>query len=223
MKTYAIVAGIIATLVLISFLIVEALGIPILVDPTDYLDNGGIGAALLGGGLLLADVFIPVPSSMVMIAHGAVFGVALGTLLSLVSSVGGAMIGWWVGHRGSAWLGRVVSPAEQARAQALLERWGVLAIIVSRLIPIVAETVAIMSGTTNLGWRKVLVATTVGTLPASLIYAIAGSVTTDLVSGFLVMLAVVAIAAVAWLVGQRLAPPRDTFERAAPTSHHAFD
>lgn len=223
MKTYAIVAGIIATLVLISFLIVEVLGIPILVDPTDQLNGGGIGAAMLGGGLLLADVFIPVPSSVIMIAHGAVFGVLGGTLLSLVASVSGAMIGWWVGYRGSGWLRRVVSPTEQARAQALLERWGVLAIIVSRFIPIIAETVAIMSGTTNLGWRKVFVATTAGTLPASLIYAIAGTVTTDLASGFLVMLAVVTVAAVAWLLGQRLAPPHKAFERTAPASNSAFD
>ena len=219
MKTYAIVAAIIATLVLISFLLVEALGIPLLVDPTERLNNGGLGAAVLGGGLLLADVFIPVPSSVIMIAHGAVFGVVDGTLLSLVSSVGGAMIGWWVGRRGSIWLRRFVSPAEQARAQALLERWGVLAIIISRLIPVVAETVAIMSGTTNLGWRKVLVATTVGTLPAALVYAVAGTVTTDLASGFLVMLAVVAVAAIAWLVGQRLAPPQDALDGASPSSN----
>jgi len=136
---------------------------------------------------------------------------------------GGAMIGWWVGYRGSGWLRRVVSPTERARAQALLERWGVLAIIVSRFIPIIAETVAIMSGTTNLGWRKVFVATTAGTLPASLIYAIAGTVTTDLASGFLVMLAVVTVAAVAWLLGQRLAPPHKAFERTAPASNSAFD
>jgi len=218
MKTYAIVAGIIATLVLISFLIVEALGIPVLVDPTAALDAGGIGAALLGGGLLLADVFIPIPSSVIMIAHGAVFGVVMGTLLSLVSSVGGAMIGWWVGQRGSGWLRRVVSPAEQARANALLARWGVLAIIISRLIPIVAETVAIMAGTTTLGWRKVLLATTAGTLPAALIYAIAGTVTTDLASGFLVMLAVVAVAAVAWVVGNRLTRPADAMDGASSTS-----
>ncbi|HVL24451.1 MAG TPA: VTT domain-containing protein [Thermomicrobiales bacterium] len=218
MKTYAIVAGIIATLVLISFLIVEALGIPILVDPSEYLDKGGLGAALLGGGLLLADVFIPIPSSVIMIAHGAVFGVVMGTLISLVSSVGGAMIGWWVGKRGSGWLRRVISPAEQARANALLARWGVLAIIVSRLIPIIAETVAIMSGTTDLGWRKVLLATTAGTIPAALIYAIAGTVTTDLASGFLVMLAVVAIAALAWLVGNRLTRPGTALDGASSTT-----
>jgi uncharacterized membrane protein YdjX (TVP38/TMEM64 family) len=95
----------------------------------------------------------------------------------------------------------------------------VLAIIVSRLVPIIAETVAIMSGTTNLGWRKVLIATTVGTLPAALIYAIAGTITTDLASGFLVMLAVVALAALAWLIGGRLTHPADVLDGASTTPH----
>ena len=214
MKTYATVAAVIAMLVLISFLVVEALGIPLLVDPSDTLDRGGIAAALLGGGLLLTDVFIPVPSSVIMIAHGAVFGVAMGTLISLASSVAGAMVGWWVGQRGSRWLRRVVSPAEQARATALLARWGMLAIIVSRLVPIVAETVVIMAGAGGLGWRQVLLATTAGTLPAALIYAIAGTFTTDLASGFLIMLAVVALAALAWLLGNRLTRPGATLDSA---------
>ena len=207
MKTYAIAAATIATLVLASFLIVEALGIPILVNPTVRMDEGGITAALLGGGLLLVDVFVPIPSSVIMIAHGAIFGIVPGTALSLVASVGGAMIGWWVGRRGSCLLHRVVSPAEQARANALLARWGVLAIILSRMVPILAETVAIMSGTTNLGWRTVLLASTAGTLPAALVYAVAGSVTTDLASGFLVMVGVVAMAAIAWGIGRRVTEP----------------
>jgi uncharacterized membrane protein YdjX (TVP38/TMEM64 family) len=218
MKMYAVVAGTIATLVLISFLLVEALGIPVLVDPTDSLNNGGTGAALLGGGLLLADVFIPIPSSVIMIAHGAVFGLVVGTLLSLVGSVGGAMAGWWVGKRGSDRLQRFVSPSDQARANAVLARWGVMAIIISRFIPIIAETVAIMSGTTNLGWRKVLIATTVGTFPAALIYAIAGTYTTDLASGFVVMLAVVAVAALAWFIGNRLMRPADSLDGASSSS-----
>jgi uncharacterized membrane protein YdjX (TVP38/TMEM64 family) len=91
-----------------------------------------------------------------------------------------------------------------------------LAIIVSRLIPIIAETVAIMSGTTTLGWRKVLLATIAGTFPAALIYAIAGTYTTDLASGFLVMLAVLVLAAVAWLIGNRLAGPAAKLDGAAP-------
>ena len=38
--------------------------------------------ALLGTGLLVADVVLPRPSSVVMVAHGALFSVVGGTLLS---------------------------------------------------------------------------------------------------------------------------------------------
>ncbi len=37
----------------------------------------GVVAALVGVGLLVADVVLPVPSSVVMLAHGALFGVVL--------------------------------------------------------------------------------------------------------------------------------------------------
>jgi uncharacterized membrane protein YdjX (TVP38/TMEM64 family) len=41
----------------------------------------GTLTALLGTGLLVADVVLPRPSSVVMVAHGALFSVVGGTLL----------------------------------------------------------------------------------------------------------------------------------------------
>lgn len=209
MKRYALVATVISVTILASFLIVEALGIPLLTDPTDRMNEGGWIAAIIGGGLLLADVFIPIPSSVIMITHGAIFGILGGFVLSLVASVGGAMIGWWVGNRGGRWMDRIVSPQERQQANLFIARYGILAIIVSRLIPIVAETVAIMSGTTSLGWKRVLIATTIGAAPPALIYAIAGEATDDFASGALVTVCVVVVAGVAWFVGRRFMPSTD--------------
>lgn len=206
MKRYVIVATIIAILILISFLLVEALGVPLLTDPSDDIRAGGWIAALIGGGLLLADVFIPIPSSVIMIAHGAAFGVIGGFLLSFAASVGGAMIGWWVGHKGSPIMNRIVTPRERRQANAFILRYGLLAIIISRLLPIVAETVAIMAGTTDIGWKRMLVATSIGAVPPALIYAIAGSATTDIASGMLVTVGVIIVAVIAWVIGRRLVP-----------------
>lgn len=218
MKRYAIVATVIATLILLSFLLVEALGVPLLTDPADDIRAGGWIAALIGGGLLLADVFIPIPSSVIMIAHGAAFGVLGGFLLSFAASVGGAMIGWWVGYKGSPVMNRVVTPRERRQANAFIMRYGILAIIVSRLLPIVAETVAIMAGTTDIGWKRMLVATSIGAIPPALIYAIAGSATTDFSSGALVTVGVILVAVIAWIVGRRLVP-EDTGEPEIRTPH----
>ena len=65
------------------------------------------------------------------------------------------------------------------------------------------ETVAIMAGTTSLGWRKVLIATTIGAAPPAFVYAIAGEVTDDFTSGFVVATVVILLAGIAWLVGKR--------------------
>lgn len=203
MKRYALVATLIATLILVSFLVVEALQIPLLTDPTDQMMEGGWIAATIGGGLLLLDVFIPIPSSVIMILHGTIFGILGGFVLSLVASVGGAMIGWWVGNKGGPLMDRFVSPAEKRQANDFIIRYGLLAIIISRLIPIIAETVAIMSGTTNLGWKRVLLATTIGSIPPALIYAIAGEATDDFASGAIVTACVVLVAGVTWFVGRR--------------------
>lgn len=204
MKRFWTVAGVIATSVLISFLVVEALGISLLVDPTNRMENGGVMAAGISAGLLLADVFLPVPSSIVMVLNGSLFGIFAGTALSLFSSVGGAMIGWWLGHSNQDRLNVAGSDDHQNTANALISRWGMTAIVISRFLPIIAETVSIMSGASGMKWRPVLVATTLGTLPAALIYAITGSLATNASSGLIVAGCVFVIALVAWKISQRV-------------------
>ena len=68
-RYWLLVVGLLA-LFLGLFALVEALGVPLLADPWAALERGGAVAAALGVSLLVADVFIPVPSSLVMIAHG---------------------------------------------------------------------------------------------------------------------------------------------------------
>ena len=104
MKRYLLIMSGMIVFFLVLFLIVEALGVPLLTDPTPWMKHGGVLAAALGVGLLIADVLLPVPSSLVMVAHGALFGVVIGTLLSLTGSVGAALFGFAIGRRGGSLL-----------------------------------------------------------------------------------------------------------------------
>ncbi len=200
-RRYALVAAGIAAFILASFLIVEALGIPLLVDPSHQLAHGGIGAAVLGVSLLIADVLLPIPSSLVMTAQGALFGIMLGTILSMVGSIGAGMTGYLIGRKSTRLIARFVSTEEQAQSSKLITRWGLLALIVTRPVPVLAETTAIMAGTSALTWRQVLVGVTIGAFPASLIYAIAGAYATSVASGVLVFVVVIVLAGVFWLIG----------------------
>ena len=74
------------------FLFFEQLNVPLLENPYETLDGQGASVALIGISLLVADVILPVPSSLIMVANGAFFGIALGTILSLIGSLGASRI-----------------------------------------------------------------------------------------------------------------------------------
>lgn len=201
MRHYAAVTAALLVGFLALFAAVEAAGVPVLTDPGRQLEQPGPVAAALGVGLLVADVVLPVPSSVVMVAHGALFGALLGTVLSLVGSVGAALVGFTVGRRGGPLLDRLVPASERRRADALLRRWGVVAVVVTRPVPLLAETTVIIAGTTrSLSWPRVAMAAAVGSLPAAALYAFAGAVAAGVASVTLVFGLVLVLAAAMWLL-----------------------
>ncbi|MGI5127024.1 TVP38/TMEM64 family protein [Pseudonocardia sp. CA-107938] len=203
---YGLFIGSVLAIFLATFVLVAMLAVPLLDDPAPMMSGGGVVAALCGVGLLLADVLLPVPSSLVMIAHGMLFGAAAGALLSLIGGVGAALAGYGLGRwAGPPTLRRVCSAAERARAARLVDRWGVLAVIVTRPVPLLAETVAVMAGAQQLGLPRTALASVVGVLPAAVLYAAAGALGWSESTGLVAFGLVLLVAALMWLVGQ---PPR---------------
>ena len=180
MRRYALVAASVAGAMAVVFALVEAIGVPILTD-SEPLGTGNetLAAATIGVALLVADVFLPVPSSVIMVANGALFGVILGSALSMVGSVGAFAVGFGLGRRGTAAMARLTAEDERRRADCFFARWGVAAIILSRPVPILAETISFVAGTSVLSWRSALGSAVVGTLPVAVLYAIAGALAAD--------------------------------------------
>ena len=212
MKRYLLIVAAMILFFLLLFFIVEALRIPLLSDPTAWLKKGGVVAACLGVGLLIADVLLPVPSSLVMVAHGALFGVVTGTLLSLTGSLGAALFGFAIGRRGGKLMERIVPAEERTRANYLLERWGALAIIVTRPIPVLAETVTVMAGASSLGWSKLILASAFGSLTPAFLYALTGAAVANFQSTALMFAIVLLVASLFWMVGRLLEPLSSTKE-----------
>ena len=205
MKRYWIITGLLLAFFLSTFGVMEAMHVQFLQDPTGWMNQqrGGVAAAV-GVGLLIADVFLPVPSSLVMIAHGALFGIPMGTALSLLGSVGAAVLGFGVGRRGGPMLARMVTEQEKVRADALLKKWGALAILITRPIPLMAETVAILAGASPMGWGKMTLASIAGSLPAALLYALTGATAKGFANSVLMFGVVILIAGIFWFVGKKI-------------------
>jgi uncharacterized membrane protein YdjX (TVP38/TMEM64 family) len=187
------------------FGLAAALGIGVLTDDPAPLFAGLSGplAAAVGVGLLLVDVLLPVPSSVVMVLHGSLFGVVGGTLLSLLGGVGAVAFAFALGRRGGPLLDRLMTPAERTRGDALLKRWGALAVALTRPVPMVAETVALLAGTSPLTWKKAVLAGVLGNLPPALVYAITGALGASTGEGFWVFGGVLIITGAFYFVAQR--------------------
>jgi len=184
---------------LAGFGIAEALGVPLLTDPMPALRAAGPLAGAIGVGLLIADVVLPVPSSVIMIAHGALFGIWIGSLLSLVGSVGCSLAGFAIGRAGRATVRRFVTDAEYARASRLLERWGTVGIVATRPVPILAEVMSIIAGTTPaLSWWQITVASIAGSLPPAVAYAVAGHFATKTIGAIWLFSALMLMSAAMW-------------------------
>ena len=164
---------------LVSFLIVEAVGVPVLADDDVSLGTGGALAAAAGLGLLVGDVLLPVPSSVVMATLGALFGTFGGVALSWAGGVGATLVGVLIGRRGGRLLDRLSPEGAGGRAERLLRRYGTVAIILTRPVPMLAETVAVMAGRSGLQWRRAVPAAIVGALLPAVLYGASGSALHD--------------------------------------------
>ena len=203
MKQYWTIISLLLLFFLITFVIIEQLQLPVLVDVKDYMSTASFGVACLGIGLLIGDIFLPIPSSLIMVANGALFGIGLGTLLSVIGSLGAVVVGFGIGRRMRQFLDRVLPSAERQRAERLLTQWGALAIILTRPLPLMAETIVIIAGASSMSWSRLLLAAFLGTLPIAIVYAVTGAVAASLESTALAFGLVLATAGIFWIVSAR--------------------
>lgn len=176
MKRHAMIVLAMMCALLALFGIAHAADISVLIDPRPAFAGLGALAAFVAVGLLIADVLLPVPSSLIMVWLGARHGWLVGASLSLAGCVGATVFAFWLGRRGGPLLERLVPRDERARVDAFLARWGVLAIAITRPVPIIAETTAVVAGASPaVGWRAMVVAAIAGSAPWAVIYGITGA------------------------------------------------
>jgi uncharacterized membrane protein YdjX (TVP38/TMEM64 family) len=208
LRAWMLVAGVLAVL-LVVFLVVEWAGIPLLVDPRPSLDTVSVVAAMIGVGLLVVDAVAPVPSSVVMVALGATFGLVGGVVLSVVGSVGGFAVGYLIGRRSRGSLTPALDGDDVLRGAALVRRWGVLAVVVSRPLPLLAETVAFTTGAFGMRPMAAFAAAVVGTVGPAVAFSYAGSRGASTADGAVVFVLVAVASSLCWAAGRRLSSGAD--------------
>jgi uncharacterized membrane protein YdjX (TVP38/TMEM64 family) len=151
----------------------------------DHLWNAGapLISALLGAGLLAADVFLPIPSSLVATALGALLGAPLGTLVGTIGLTAGCVLGYATGALArTAFVEQLIASRDLHAVSHWLARYGVTALVLCRAVPVLAEASVIAAGAMRMRPSSVFAATTLANLGISAVYAGLGSLSTDAIS-----------------------------------------
>jgi uncharacterized membrane protein YdjX (TVP38/TMEM64 family) len=175
MKSYVLLGIGLAGFFLLGFWIFPETSISVFDNPGAVEGIPKILLAAISILLLVSDVLLPVPASVVMLANGVLFGFLPGASISLCGAMGASLLGFTLGRVGTRFVEPRISAFERARFDALLGRWGILAIAITRPVPIVAETVSILAGTSSMRLRGYSFASLLGTMPTAVLYAYAGS------------------------------------------------
>jgi uncharacterized membrane protein YdjX (TVP38/TMEM64 family) len=209
-RTIALIA-IVAGVIIGSKLIVEnLLGISLEPWARSWLADAGPSAAVAVAGLLAVDIFIPVPSSLVMILSGAAFGVWSGSLIAFIGSIAGEWLGFELARKYGLSLSSkfIGDEAERRRLNQMLATHGAAAIAATRAIPVVMETMSIVAGLSTMPRRSFLIASAIGTAPIVVVYAYAGAMAKETGSLVPAIVILLAVAAAGWIwyrvsVGER--------------------
>jgi len=160
-------------------------------------------AGPIGAALLISDLLLPIPTTVIIGALGAVIGIGpaifwgwLGLTLAGLLGYGLARLG------GQRWADRLASPEEQARNRDFFNTWGGLAVILSRMLPILPEALSVTAGLAGMKPRAFTLAVTLGSLPPAAAFAWIGAPAKD--APTLALWATVAIMGLFWVGFRKL-------------------
>lgn len=126
-------------------------------------------------GLLISDIFLPVPSSAVITYAGGVLGLWAATLASWFGLTCGACMGFGLARvLGKPFARRFAEAEDLERIERVTERYGQAVLLLTRPLPILAEACVLLMGTTQLSWKRFLVPVVAANFGISLAYALCG-------------------------------------------------
>ena len=121
--------------------------------------------------ILTADILLPVPSSIVMYMNGYVLGIVAGASVSFTALLIGSLIGYYLGQFTSMGL----KAKKEERANAFLHKYGAMAILITRGIPVLSESICVVCGYNKMPLKQYVLMNVVGYLPLCVLYASFGN------------------------------------------------
>ena len=133
--------------------------------------------AWLGGiALLVSDLFLPIPGTVVMSALGYIYGPVMGGIFAVLGSMLSGMVAYGLcrkmGRRAAEW---IAGKEDLAKGEALFGGVaGGWMVALSRWLPIMPEVIACLAGLVRMPWRRFVFALACGSVPLGFTFAMIG-------------------------------------------------
>lgn len=168
-----------------------------------WMEQYGRWAWLAGIALLVADIALPIPSTVVMSALGWMYGWWWGGLICTAGSILSGIVAYVMcrilGRPAARW---IAGDDGLARGEELFAKGGGWLVALSRWTPVLPEAVACLAGIVRMPWRTFLLALTCGSVPLGFAFAAIGHVGQN--NPGLALLLSGAVPVTLWFIGGRL-------------------
>jgi len=195
----------VVALILIPFFLFESY-FTRLADRVMAGDISTPAAVAIISGLLGLDVLLPVPSSLVSAAAGVLLGFWSGTFVVWAGMTLSCAIAYVIGSRSARLTGRIVGHDGLERARRIASRYGDLAVVLCRPVPVLAEASVIFAGVVRVPPLRFLTVCALANLGVAAGYAAIGAFSMRMDSFLIAFGGAMALPALAWLASRLLLP-----------------
>lgn len=141
-----------------------------------WLNQYGYWAWVAAIILLMGDLLLPLPATLIMSALGYLYGPVTGGLISATGSFLAGSLGYWLcrllGEKAAV---RLLGAKDYARGKKMSENIGGWVVVLSRWLPVFPEVVSCMAGLVRMPARYFHAALLCGSIPLGFVYAIIGA------------------------------------------------
>ena len=165
-----------------TFIVIKTTGVLTLDDIRHWLESAQsvspVYIGLIVSMLLLADLFIAVPTLTVCLLSGYFLGFTTGASFNIAGVALAGVCGYLISMTaGRNLLERIVQDAQQLNdMEQTFDKYGFVMILLSRAMPILPETTACLAGFTRMKPWKFFTAWAISSIPYAMIAAYAGSI-----------------------------------------------
>lgn len=165
----------------------------------DYILSYGAWAPVISAALMVLQALLAfLPSFVLAFANGLAFGAFWGGMLSLSSATLAAAISFGIAHAlGRAPMEAMLGKRSLGAADVWFARYGVYAVLIARLIPVVSfDVISYAAGLTRMSFPRFLLATIVGMAPATFVYSFLGERAPQYINVLLIIFGLVVAAGI---------------------------